>query len=56
MFHTVTEHLISNTVAKWPRSVHDARILQESPMAQRLNQGKAIESYKCTVAIVHIFI
>lgn len=35
-----SELLITNIEAKWPGGVHDARILRESHLAQRLAQGK----------------
>ncbi|KAK0138383.1 putative nuclease HARBI1 [Merluccius polli] len=33
-------HIISNVEAKWPGSVHDARIYRESNLSNRLQCGK----------------
>ncbi|KAK0134932.1 putative nuclease HARBI1 [Merluccius polli] len=39
-------HIISNVEAKWPGSVHDARIYRESNLSNRLQRGSSRRSFQ----------
>ena len=45
-------HIISNVEAKWPGSVHDARIYRESNLSNRLQRGKQPKDLH---NIIHLF-
>ncbi len=41
------QHYVTDIVARWPGSVHDARIFRESAIAYRLEQG--MQDWKLTI-------